>query len=68
MKTFKEKLLNSLNDAVKDHELNAEILDFILNKIAEEAVEYDMFKSTDLKARARVITNSFLAKGEEIKL
>ena len=68
MKTFKEKLVDSFNESIKSDELNKEVLDFLINKIAEEAVEYDMHKSTDPKLRAKAVTNSLLTKGEESNL
>lgn len=68
METFEEKLLKSFKNSLENDQLDQRITDFLIKKIAQEAVEYDMYRATDLKSRAKVITNSLIAKGEEIKL
>ncbi|WP_298754870.1 hypothetical protein [uncultured Psychroserpens sp.] len=68
METFEEKLINSFKGSIDKSELKKTVIDFLLEKIVQEAVEYDRNKGTDLKLRAKSVTNSLIAKGEEIKL
>lgn len=68
METFEEKILKSFKGAIDKTDLNKNVVDFLMVKIVQEAIEYDKNKATDEKSRAKVVTNSLLSKGEEINL
>ena len=68
METFEEKLLKSFDASLEENELNEDLIEYLLKAIINEAVEYDMDKNRDLSKRAKAVTNSLIAKGEELKI
>ena len=65
MELFDEKIKKSLEKVMENDELNSEIIEYIVDRVVNDAIDYDNHGNTDLMKQAKYILNRLIEKAKE---
>ena len=67
METFNDRIKKSLGKELYSNKMNKELIDYLIDKIIDTAIEKET-SPYDINVKIKDLTNSFIAKAEEINL